>query len=65
MCDFMDEIDKNWKCKFSRESLFMDGTGSHFICVAISGKMKCNGTVNDRFSCPYWCQVYHANKVIQ
>lgn len=64
MCNFMDEIDKDYKCKFS---LNLGSKQEPKLTCAISNyqHVKCEGKAVDRFCCPHWCQVYHANKVIQ
>lgn len=79
MCNFTDEIDKMWKCKFSEEcseviypkelSDFNPNKKyperKFYVCAFAPSRISCKGESPDRFRCPRWCQVYHDNKCIQ
>lgn len=56
MCE--NDYNKNYKCKFSTDVGY---TKLNYVC-ALASTVKCEGLDSDRFKCPYWAMVYHANK---
>jgi len=52
--------DKDYKCKFSTDVGY---TKINYVC-AFASTVKCEGLDSDRFKCPHWGLIYHANKFI-